>query len=143
MGGIFIAAMSSFAALSTAFGFQILSTRREIKRTAALDEERQELLKTRLEKSMRTLTIRWVLSFLCGVVGTAMGSFVRENKAEEGIWLWMGAGLSVGFLSIFFLSLMIVEYRHLLQFASELEERAREVKRNREWAERSGKIQKR
>src|ERR1700719_4456338 len=71
--GVMIAAMSGFSALSTAFGFQILSLRREVRQTEGLDEERRTLLRRRLDRSVKTLFLRWFLSFVCGILGTAFG----------------------------------------------------------------------
>jgi len=140
--GVVIAAMSGFSALSTAFGFQILSLRREVRRTEGLDEERRTLLRRRLDRSLRTLFLRWSLSFACGIFGAAFGLVVRETKAVDVAWSLIAAGLSLCIGSVFFLVLMILEYRSLLQFATELEDRAEEVKARRQWAERMGKIAK-
>ncbi len=140
--GIIIAAMSGFSALSTAFGFQILSLRREVRRTEGLDEERRMLLRRRLDRSLRTLFLRWSLSFACGIFGAACGLVIREAKQAEGIWTLITAGLLLCVGSIFFLFLMVLEYRSLLHFATELEDRADQVKERRRWAERMGKIAK-
>lgn len=141
--GVIIAAMSGFSALSSAFGFQILSLRREVRRTEGLDEERRTLLRRRLDRSVRTLFIRWSLSFACGILGAAFGLVVREAQPTDRPWLLIAAGLSLCIGSISFLLLMVMEYRSLLHFATELEDRAEEVQQRREWAERAGKIAKR
>jgi hypothetical protein len=140
--GVMIAAMSGFSALSTAFGFQILSLRREVRRTEGLDEERRVLLRRRLDRSLRTLFLRWSLSFACGIFGAAFGLVVREAKQASGAWVSVAAALLLCVGSIFFLLLMIVEYRSLLHFATELEDRAEQVQERRRWAERMGKIAK-
>jgi hypothetical protein len=143
MAGVIIAAMSGFATLSSAFGFQILSLRREVRRTEGLDEERRTLLRRRLDRSVRTLFLRWSLSFSCGILGTAFGLVVREAQPADKPWFLIGAGLSLCSGSIFFLVLMVIEYRSLLHFATELEDRAEEIAKKREWAERMGKVAKR
>ena|SRR5437899_6467269 len=140
--GVMIAAMSGFSALSTAFGFQILSLRREVRRTEGLDEERRTLLRRRLDRSLRTLFLRWSFSFSCGIFGAAFGLVVRETKPADGAWLLIATGLALCVGSIFFLLLMIVEYRSLMHFATELEDRAEQVQERRQWAERMGKIAK-
>lgn len=141
--GVLIAAISGFSTLSTAFGFQILSLRREVRRTEGLDDERRTLLRRRLDRSIKTLFLRWFLSFVCGVAGTAFGLLVREASASGGLWLMTGAGFSLCIGSMVFLFLMVMEYRSLLHFATELEDRAEEIAKKREWAERAGKIAKR
>jgi hypothetical protein len=142
IAGVVIAAMSGFSALSSAFGFQILSLRREVRRTGGLDDERRTLLRRRLDRSIKTLFLRWFLSFVCGVAGTAFGLLVREASPSAGLWLMTGAGLSLCIGSMVFLFLMVMEYRSLLHFATELEDRAEEIAQKREWAERAGKIAK-
>ena len=138
--GLAITAMSSFSALSTAFGFQILSLRREVRRTTGLDEDRRVLLKRRLDRSIKTLFARWSLSFGCGLIGAALGLVVRELPATKDAWQTIAVGFTLCGGSVLFLFLMILEYRSLFRFASELEEHAEDVQRKREWAERMKKI---
>jgi hypothetical protein len=143
IGGVWIVAVSGFSALSTAFGFQILSLRREVLRTEGLDEERRVLLRRRLDRSLKTLFFRWSLSFTCGIFGTAFGLIIREAKPVDETWLLIVAGLSSCAGSVFFLFLMILEYRSLLQFSTELEDRAEQLEQRRQWAERMEKIARR
>lgn len=140
--GIVIAGMSSFSALSTAFGFQILSLRRELRRGAGLDDERRELLRRRLDRSIQAFFFRWSGSFFCGISGAGLGLIIRENPQVDFLWLLITAGFALCLSSIFFLCLMIFEYRSLLQFATELEDHSESVKRNRDWNEKLGKIRK-
>ena len=140
--GVLIAAMSGFSALSSAFGFQILTLRREVRRTEGLDEERRTLLRRRLHHSLKTLFLRWSLSFACGIFGAALGLVIREIKPVVEARFLIAVGLSLCLGSIFFLFLMILEYRSLLHFATELEDRAEQVQERRRWAERMGKIAK-
>jgi hypothetical protein len=141
-GGIIIAAMSSFSALSTAFGFQILSLRREVRRTDGVDEERRTILRRRLDRTSPIFFRRWGLSFSCGITGAAIGLVVRESYSGIEECFLMSAGFSACLLSVFFLYLLIEEYRSLLQFATDLEDRSSEIKKNRQWAEKTGKVEK-
>ena len=138
LAGIIIAGMSSFSALSSAFGFQILSLRREVRRGASLDNHRREILRRRLERSVRSFFKRWALSFTFGLGGAAFGLAIREMKEPN--WSATTGGLALCFASIFFLFLMVLEYRALLQLATDLEDRAEEIKRARERAEKLKKI---
>ncbi len=134
--GLLITGMSAFSTLSTAFGFQILSLRREIMQTKGLDIDRRTLARRRLENSLRTLALRWILSFFFGVGGTIVGLILREMSRTQSATLIVLLGLALCSASIFFLGLMVLQYFALSRLATDLADRAEEFKTRREWRDK-------
>lgn len=133
--GILVTAISSFSALSAAFGFQILSLRREIKKSSAFDPDRSKIVKHRLDKSLRSLNRRWFSSFACGISGTSTGLAIRSDAFPSIDPAFIALfGYAFALLSVFFLYLMVHEYKVLSAFVEEMEEKHRKEEENKEWA---------